>query len=229
MKFLSSTIGLKIVMAVSGLVLLGFVVGHMLGNLQIFLGADVLNNYAATLHGTPALLWGTRIVLLISVSAHLYSAVTLTMRSKAARPVNYGQHHWLRSTYAVRTMRWGGVILLAFIVSHLLHLTVAAPVLPGEHVATAACEQNGLEVTCKHVYNNVVKGFQFAPVAVFYIVAQIMLGLHLTHGIWSMMRSIGVSNPKWTQQAEKIALTVGGVITIGNCCIPLAVLLGFLK
>jgi succinate dehydrogenase / fumarate reductase cytochrome b subunit len=229
MKFLSSTIGLKLIMALSGLVLLGFVIGHMLGNLQIFLGEDALNQYAATLHGTPALVWVTRIVLLLSVFAHMYSAYTLTMRSRASRPINYGKRHWLRSTYAVRTMRWGGIILLAFIVYHLLHLTLTAPVLPSEHAAEVACSHQGMEVICNNVYSNVIKGFSFAPVAIFYIIAQIMLGLHLTHGIWSMTRSLGISNPKWTNHAEKIAMSVGGAITIGNCSIPFAVLFGFLS
>jgi succinate dehydrogenase / fumarate reductase, cytochrome b subunit len=229
MKFLSSTIGLKLIMAISGIVLLGFVVGHMLGNLQIFLGEDALNQYASALHGTPALVWGTRIVILGSVFAHIYSAFTLTVRSRAARPANYGNHHWLRSSYAVRTMRWGGVILLAFIVYHILHLTVTAPVLPSEHAAEVACSHQGMEVTCGNVYSNVIKGFSFAPVAIFYIIAQVMLGLHLTHGVWSMTRSLGISNPKWTDLAEKIAVTIGGAITIGNCSIPLAVLFGFLK
>ena len=126
-------------------------------------------------------------------------------------------------------MRWGGVILLAFIVYHLLHLTLTAPVLPSDHAAEVACTKDGLEVVCTNVYSNVIKGFSFAPVAIFYIIAQVMLGLHLTHGIWSMTRSLGVSNPRWTNHAEKIAVTVGGAITIGNCSIPLAVLLGFLK
>ena len=228
MKFLNSTIGLKVIMALSGLLLLGFVVGHMLGNLQIFLGKDVLNHYAETLHGTPALVWGTRFALLGAIAAHMYSAFSLTTRSSNARPVNYNQRHWLRSTYAVRTMRWGGVILLAFIVYHLLHLTVAAPVMPAEYAAQPACFHEGLEVSCPNVYANVINGFSFAPVAIFYIIAQIMLGLHLTHGVWSMCRSIGISNPKWTDHAEKIAIAIGGIITIGNCSIPLSVMFGLL-
>ena len=229
MKFLSSTIGLKVVMALSGLALFGFVIGHMLGNLQIFLGPEVLNHYAATLHSTPALLWVARSVLLGSVIAHIGSAVLLTRRSKSARPVGYDQRHWLKSSYAVRTMRWGGIILVAFIIYHLLHLTVAAPVLPEAHAAATACTKEGMEVSCPEVYSNVVKGFTFIPVAIFYIVAQVMLGLHLTHGLWSLGRSLGISNPKWTSQLEKAAVAVGGIVTVGNCSIPIAVLLGIVK
>ena len=215
-------------MAISGLLLLGFVIGHMLGNLQIFLGAETLNQYAATLHGTPALVWGTRIVLLIAVSVHIFSAYKLTRRSNFARPINYKERRWLGENYPARTMRWGGVILLAFIVYHLLHLTVAAPVLPAEHAAKVACITQGMEVTCPNVYANVISGFKFVPVSIFYIVAQVMLGLHLAHGMWSATRTIGISNPRWSSGAEKAALAVGAVITIGNCAIPLAVLFGII-
>ena len=228
MKLLTSTIGLKAQMAISGLILLGFVIGHMLGNLQIFLGPDTLNQYAATLHGTPALVWGTRVVLLVAVTLHIFSAFRLTRRSNLARPIGYQKRRWLGENYPARTMRWGGVILLAFIVYHLLHLTVAAPVLPAEHAAKAACITQGLEITCPNVYANVISGFTFIPVSIFYIVAQVMLGMHLAHGLWSATRTLGISNPKWSDGAEKAALGLGIVITVGNCSIPLAVMFGIL-
>ena len=257
-----STIGLKAQMAITGMVLLGFVVGHMLGNLQIFLGPEAINNYAATLHGTPALIWGTRVTLLLAVAVHIFSAYTLTARSKAARPVGYKDRQWLGASYPARTMRWGGVILLAFIVYHLLHLTVAAPVLPSESVdvlstgdygpAQPACEHkevalkviasNGAEfkgtddvgsiiskqVVCDNVYDNVIRGFNFIPVSLFYILAQIMLGMHIAHGLWSATRTLGLSSPKLSDNAEKAALALGGLITLGNCSIPLAVMFGLL-
>ena len=217
MKFFQSTIGLKITMALSGLVLIGFVIGHMLGNLQVFLGEDVLNSYATMLHGTAALIWGTRIVLLISVGIHIRSAVILTLRSKSARGKKYSQSGWLGASYATRTMRYGGVILLAFIIYHILHLTMN---LTGG--AVEACPGGG---ECVNVFKNVVVGLQNPLIAMFYIVAQIFLGLHLTHGIHSMARTLGISNPIWTGKAEKIAIITGIAITIGNCSIPLAVLL----
>ena len=259
MKLLMSTIGLKAQMAISGMVLLGFVVGHMLGNLQIFLGPEALNNYAATLHGTPALIWGTRVTLLLAVAVHIFSAYTLTARSKAARPVGYKDRQWLGASYPARTMRWGGVILLAFIVYHLLHLTVAAPVLPAENLdalstgeygpAVPACEHKEValsviasnatdtlsnetiatkQVVCDNVYDNVVRGFHFIPVSLFYILAQIMLGMHIAHGLWSATRTLGISSPKWSDNAEKAALALGALITVGNCSIPLAVMIGLL-
>lgn len=217
MRFFQSTIGLKIMMALTGLVGVGFVVGHMLGNLQIFLGADVLNEYAKSLHHNTALLWGARIVLLSSVLLHIYSAVVLTKRAGTARPTAYNQKGWLKASYASRTMRWGGFIILAFIVYHLLHLTVGAPVLPAAHMAKV--DWNAGDVNVAH---NVINGFGFLPTTIFYIVAQVMLGLHLTHGVHSMARTLGVSNPGWMKKAEMIAVATGIAIAGGNCFIALS-------
>lgn len=223
MKFFQSTIGLKITMALSGLVLVGFVIGHMLGNLQIFLGKDALNDYATMLHSNAPLLWGARIVLLVSVLAHISSAIRLVTRSSAARPKNYSQTGWLGASYATRTMKMGGFILLAFIIFHLLHLTGAQ--FGG---AEEACDAAG---KCTKVFRNVVTGFSGANawIAIFYIIAQVFLGLHLTHGIHSMARTLGVSSPLWTKRAEKVAITVGIAIMMGNIVIPLSVLIGLVK
>ena len=163
-RFLTSSIGLKAMMAMSGLILVGFVVVHMIGNMQIYLGEDVFNEYAQKLQGTKELLWSVRIVLLGAVVTHIYSAFVLTRRSRAARPTGYEQQKWMSGSYAVRTMRWGGVILLLFIGYHLLHLTVGA-VGPEVH----HCETVAGEFTC-HAYANVIRGFQNPLVAGFYIV-----------------------------------------------------------
>ena len=220
MRLFQSTIGLKILMALSGLVGVGFVVGHMLGNLQIFLGAEALNSYAATLHANAALLWGARVVLLGAILVHVSTAIRLNRKASGSRPVSYtGKGGWLGASYATRTMRQGGYILLAFIIYHLLHLTWGAPVLPAEYVADAdwaAAGDKGVDV-----YKNVMNGFQFIPTALFYIVAQVMLGLHLTHGIHSMSRTIGISNPVWTERAASAAIGTGMVITAGNVAVVL--------
>ena len=225
MKFFQSTIGLKITMALSGLVLVGFVIGHMLGNLQIFLpdGKNALNDYATMLHKNAPLLWGARVVLLASVLAHITSAVKLVMRSSSARPKQYSQRGWLGASYATRTMKHGGFILLAFIIFHLLHLTGAQL---GD--AKEACNAAG---ECTEVYNNVVSGFSGsnAWIAIFYMIAQVFLGLHLTHGIHSAARSLGIANPKRMRLAEKTAVAVGMLIMVGNISIPLAVLLGIIS
>ena len=228
MNLLKSTIGLKIVMALTGIVLFGFVIGHMLGNLQIFLGADVLNDYAALLHETAPLLWGTRIVLLLSVFGHIYSAVVLSKRSMAARPSAYKEKKWMGSSYAVRTMRWGGVILLLFIVYHLLHFTVGVSVEPVFTKAVTCSDQSG-SMDCGEVYSNVIRAFTNPFVALFYIVAQGALGLHLAHGLWSLCRTLGMQSESNSIMAKRASVAFGTLITVGNCSIPIAVLFGFLS
>ena len=128
LRFYQTTLGKKVVMAISGVILIGFVLGHMAGNLQIFLGPEKLDAYAEFLHSMPALLWGTRVVLLVSIFAHFLSAFSLWKQNKAARPRGYAKQVSQATTYAARTMKWGGVIVLLFITYHLLHLTIGAPV-----------------------------------------------------------------------------------------------------
>lgn len=214
--FLGSTIGKKTVMAITGFVLVGFVVGHMAGNLQLYMGAEALNAYSEflhhLLHGQG--LWIARAVLLVSVGLHIWAAVSLTLHNQAARPVGYRQQQADASTYASRTMKWSGPILLAFIVFHLLHLTVGA-VHPDF--------QSG------DVYHNVVVGFQSVPVAVSYIVAMLLLGLHLRHGVWSMLRTLGVSHPRYERMAQAAAAAIAAVVVAGNISFPLAVLVGLVK
>jgi len=224
-RFLRSTIGQKIVMAVSGLMLVGFVVAHMLGNLQIFLGADTLNSYAAAIQGNQALLWVARLGLIGAVGAHIWSAFKLTMSAKAARPVSYKKRSWFDERYAVRTMRVGGIILLAFIVYHLLHFTIGGA--PGSGELLPCADVNGV-FSC-YAYENVVNGFSNPLIGAFYIVAQIFLGLHLTHGVWSMTRTLGQGNPRFDGMVRKAAAAIGLIITIGNCSIPVAIMAGFVS
>jgi succinate dehydrogenase / fumarate reductase cytochrome b subunit len=251
-RYLSSTIGLKLTLALSGLILIGFVFVHMLGNLQIFLqdGGRSLNAYSAFLKDHIKLLWVARITLLIAVVAHISSAVALVMRSKAARPVSNQKSVWLGSDYAARTMRWGGVILFAFIIFHIAHLTIGAAV-PGSE-GIKHCLLQGGEYTCfvkenivgqcrmvsvaqagdasaeaaTSLYTEKCTGFKNLPLAVFYIVAQIALSLHLAHGIWSLCRTLGLNNPRFDRLARRIAAAIALIVLIGNCSIPIAVQLG---
>ena len=148
------------------------------------------------------------------------------MSAKAARPVSYKKRSWFDERYAVRTMRVGGIILLAFIVYHLLHFTIGG--------APGASELNGCGIdingafTC-YAYENVVNGFSNPLIGGFYIVAQIFLGLHLTHGVWSMTRTLGQGNPRFDGMARKVATAIGLIITIGNCSIPIAIMAGFVS
>lgn len=221
LSFYQTTLGKKVVMAISGVILIGFVLAHMAGNLQIFgellepgKGKTALNDYAAFLHSMPAVLWGARLVLLGAVFAHFSSAFALWKLNRAARPQGYARQVTLTTSYAARTMRWGGVIVLLFIVYHLLHLTLG---------------MGGLEIKEGEVYQNVISGFSQAPIAGFYILAQLCLGLHLYHGTWSLMQTLGLNHQKYNAMRRKIALGVSLLVTAGNISIPVAVLAGLLK
>ena len=215
--FARSTIGRKVVMAVTGLVLFGFVFAHMLGNLQMFLpDHEAINHYGdflrEMLHGSG--IWVARAVLLGSVALHIWAAWSLTRTNWKARPVPYKVVTPDASTYASRTMRWSGPIVFLFIVYHLLHFTIGS--VHPEFVDGA-------------VYRNVIVGFSVWPVAVAYAIAILALGLHLRHGAWSMLQTLGASHPQW-DRVRKLAATVFTVIIVlGFISVPLAVLAGVLK
>jgi succinate dehydrogenase / fumarate reductase cytochrome b subunit len=215
-RFLGSTLGLKILMAVTGIILFGFVVGHVAGNLLVFAGPKAMDDYAAFLKSKPAFLWGARAVLLLSVFAHFAVSVRLTRRKGEARPVAYEGKKPHGSTYASRTMMWSGPIVGLFVIYHLMHFTFGnahptKPFNPGT------------------VYNNVVVGFQHPGVALAYIVAMIALGLHLSHGLWSVLQTIGVNRPHLERGLRKFSILVSAAVMAGFVAIPLAVALKILK
>ena len=210
-RFYDSTIGKKAVMAVSGLILFGFLIAHMLGNLQFFLGREVMNHYAETLHGNPALLWTVRIILLVSVILHIWSSIELTRLKKQARPVGYIKHGNVQASVASRTMIWSGLVILVFVVFHLLHLTTGT-VHP--------------QFVPLNAYDNLIYGLRVVPVGLFYIVAMIFVGMHLSHGIWSMFQSVGFSHPKYTPVIKKFAAIFSWLLIAGFISIPIAILAG---
>jgi succinate dehydrogenase / fumarate reductase, cytochrome b subunit len=214
--FWASTVGKKIVMAVTGILLFVFVIGHLLGNLQVFEGPAKLNAYGAFLHSIGEFLWPVRIILLIAVTLHIVATVQLALRKKRARPVEYSVKKAIASSYASRTMYWSGPIVLAFIIFHLLHLT-AGYIHPG----AAYIEGD--------VYHNVVSGFQVWWVSLSYIVAVSLLGLHLRHGLWSMFQTLGIHQPQYTLRFKKAAMVIALLITLGYLSIPISVLLGLVK
>ena len=214
--FWASTVGKKIVMAVTGVILFGFVIGHLAGNLQIFEGPAKLNAYGAFLHSIGEILWPVRIILLICIALHITATVQLALRKKRARPIGYSRKQAIASSYASRTMYWSGPIVLAFIIFHLLHLT-AGYIHPG----AAYIEGD--------VYHNVVSGFQVWWVSLSYIVAISLLGLHLRHGLWSMFQSVGLAHPRLSPYLLNAARAVALVIVLGYISIPISVLLGFIK
>lgn len=214
--FLASTIGRKVVMAATGVILFGFVVAHMAGNLQLYQGAAVMNAYGAFLHELlhGAGLWIARGVLLTAVVLHVWAAVSLTRLDLAARPVDYREWRPSASSYASRSMRWSGFLLAGFIVYHLLDLTVGA-VNPGF--------EDG------NVYGNVVRSFHVLPVALFYMIAMCLLGLHLKHGTMSMLRTLGLSHPRHQAVAGQILSVVVGLTIAANLSFPLSVILGVVR
>jgi succinate dehydrogenase / fumarate reductase cytochrome b subunit len=210
---LRSTIGKKIIMAASGVALFGFALAHMAGNLQVYLGPTKLDEYGALLRKVPELLWAARLGLMAAAGAHVWSAYSLTLVNWAARPAGYRKQTWIESTWGSRTMRWSGVVLLAFIVYHLLHFTLGSvhpDFIPGA------------------VNHNFVTGFRVPWVSAFYILAMLCLGLHLYHGVWSMLQTLGLNHPRYNALRHGFATFITVVIVIGNISMPIAVLAGLI-
>src|SRR6201996_3291026 len=215
-SFWGSTVGKKIVMAVTGILMFAFVIGHLLGNLQVYEGPAKLNAYGAFLHSIGELLWPVRAILLTAIVLHIIATVQLGLRNKRARPIGYSVKKAIASSYASRTMYWSGPIVLAFVIFHLLRLT-AGYIHPGAAFIDA------------DVYHNVVTGFQVWWVSVWYIFSVILLGLHLRHGIWSMFQSLGMNHPRHTPILKSSAWVVALVIVLGYISIPISVMLGVVK
>jgi succinate dehydrogenase / fumarate reductase cytochrome b subunit len=221
--FYRSAVGKKAVMAITGIILFGFVLVHMIGNLHLYEGAQYLNDYGRFLRqvGAPAIpphvaLWGARLVLLAAVVLHMWAAWQLTLMNREARPQRYVQRQTVHTSYASRTMRWGGVIILLFVVFHILNLTTGT-VHPGGPFIEG------------DVYNNMVTGFQVWYVSLFYIVAQVALGFHLYHGLWSMFQSLGWSHPRFNLWRNGFAHAFAWIITLANISFPVAVMTGLVR
>src|SRR5437762_13692057 len=197
--FYVSMVGKKVIMGVTGLIGIGFVILHSLGNLLVFRGPVALNSYSHLLKSSGELLWTLRIVLIIAVVLHVIAAVQLTTQSRAARPIGYAKCEPQVATIASRTMRWGGALLLVFIVLHILHFTT------GTIRPTGAFSQ-------QDVYANVVTSFRVWWVALFYVISMIALGLHLFHGAWSSVRSIGVSRVSAVPLRHRVSMALAILI-----------------
>lgn len=221
--FYRSTVGKKVIMAVTGLIGIGFVILHMAGNLQAFIGAEKINAYGALLKGPLAeLTWLLRITLIVAVILHVVMAVQLTRLSAAARPVDYKGRKPQVSTLASRMMGWGGALLVVFIILHILHFTT--------RTVDPAGYANRLDAAGHHdVYGNIVGSFRIWWVSLFYIVSMIALGLHLFHGAWASVRTLGYAKPSETPLKRKIAMGIAAVIWLGFTIVPLAVIAGVLR
>jgi succinate dehydrogenase / fumarate reductase cytochrome b subunit len=221
-----SSLGKKYIMAVTGFVMFLFVIGHLAGNLQIFLGSEAINRYGHFLQSNPEILWPARITLLLMLVLHVWSAVKLSAENKAARPIPYGAWQPVGSTYASRTMLMSGLIVFVFIIYHLLHFTVQAQWVNLTH-------KNFIDFTDpakRHdIFKMMVVGFHNPLVSGFYILGMALLCLHLSHGTSSMFQSIGWKSPVYGPFLDKASRWLAVAIFIGYTSIPVAILLGYGK
>lgn len=213
-------------MALSGLALFLFVVGHLVGNLQVFLGPEALNRYGHFLQSNLELLWPVRMVLLLLLALHLWAATSLTLENRAARPQDYALRQLIGSTYASRTMFLGGTIIFTFLVYHLLHYTfeVKSLNLTDQDFATFVDEQQRHDV-----FRMVVVGFSKPWVSAFYILGIGLLCFHLSHGVSSLFQSLGWKNEAYRPLLDNLARVLAVLIFVGYVSIPVAVLLGLVK
>ncbi len=211
----ASSVVKKAVMAVTGLILVAYLITHVLANLLVFQGPARINAYSAFLHGTGGALWLARGVLIVAVVLHIVAATELTLRRQAARPVGYAAGRKAQvASLASRTIRWGGALILVFLVYHILHFTIGTA-----HPDFVEGDP----------YHNVVAGFHNRLVVLFYMVALAAVGLHLYHGLWSSGRSLGMSPPSPHPLRRTLALALAGFIWLGFSVIPLAVWLGMVR
>ncbi len=222
----SSSLGKKYIMAVTGFFLFAFVAGHLVGNLQIFGGREMINRYGHFLQSNLELVWPVRCILLLFLGLHIWSAITLSVENDAARPVDYAVYQPLGSTYASRTMLMSGIIVFVFIVYHLLHYTAEVQYIngTGQSFATFIDPENRHDI-----YKMMVVGFSKAWVSAFYILGIGLLCLHLSHGASSMFQSMGWKNAAYRPFLDRLAQVVAVLIFLGYVSIPIAILLGYGK
>jgi succinate dehydrogenase / fumarate reductase cytochrome b subunit len=227
-RLFRSSLGKKYIMALSGAGLVLFAVGHMLGNLQVFLGPEPLNAYGHFLQSTPEILWGARLGLLGLVGLHIWAAVKLTLENRAARPVPYDQGELVAASYASRTMIWSGLIIAAFVLFHLLHYTVQVKAvnLTGQDFGLF----EDTHVPPRHdIFKMMITGFRQPLVSGFYVLAVGLLCVHLSHGISAMFQSLGFKDKTWGPAIDKLAVLAAWVLFLGYSSIPVAILLGYGK
>jgi succinate dehydrogenase / fumarate reductase cytochrome b subunit len=234
-----STVGAKLIVALTGLVLVGFVIGHMLGNLLVFKGPAALNAYAKFLKDLGWVLWAIRLFLLTCFVAHIYFALRLAARNQAARPVPYQNRRYVRATWSSRYMVLTGLVVLAFVIFHLAHYTFGwVQTVPQTDPATGQIRQVGL-LDLKYaaprdpalneahdVYAMTIYGFRQWWITILYIVAQVFLGMHLYHGGSSMFQTLGLNHPRYNPLLGRVGLIVAVVVCAGNIAMPLAVATG---
>lgn len=220
LRFFTSSVGLKVIMAITGLILGGFVFFHMLGNLQIFLGQDALNKYALFLQSVPAMIFPARIVLLLSILIHIAAAIKLNRINSAARPIGYILMDTVEASLASRYMLQTGIIIALFVVFHLMHFTFGIIQPEFAHFADAKGRHD--------VYSMVIAGFQSTPYAIAYIAFMLIIAFHFIHAIPSLLQTMGINHPKYNLLVKRVASALVAVIALGYVVVPLSVTLGIL-
>ncbi len=218
-EFYRSAVGKKYVMAITGILILGFVVAHMVGNLKMYLGPEEFDHYGHFLREllVPILprtwaLWGLRIGLIVAFVLHIHAAYALTVMNRKARADKYkSKRDYVAANFASRTMRWTGVIFLIFLIWHLFDLTFTG---------------TGYHYVRGHAYANVDHSLSRIPVALLYIVGNVALGIHLFHGVWSLFQTMGWNNPRFNEARRSLAVALAGIVVVGNLSFPIAVLAG---
>ncbi len=221
LAFYQSTIGKKILMALTGLALFGFLAGHLAGNFLVFQGADAFNAYAAFLKSKPGPLWVARLGLLACLGVHVLMSVQLAMTSWSARPQGYAGQQFTAADYASRTMRWTGPLVGLFVLYHLAHYTLH---LTNPEFAVLQTADNHHDA-----YRMVIAGFSSPLVAGLYMAAMALLSFHLFHGLWSLFQTLGLNHPAYNAARRYAAAAIALGIGIGFLSIPLAVLTGVVR
>lgn len=222
-EFYRSAVGKKWVMAISGIVLLGFVLTHMIGNLKLYLSREEINLYGEALREIPGhllprtvFLWTVRLMLIGAFAAHIHAAYSLTVLNRKARPVRYqSPRDYVAASFAARTMRYTGTIVALYVVFHLLDLTAGTA--------------NGDGFRRGDPYNNLIRSFERPAVAIFYVLANLALGVHLFHGVWSMFQSLGINNPRYNLARKRFAQGFAALVVVGNVSFPIAVMAGVVE
>lgn len=226
-QFYRSAVGKKWVMAISGIMMLGFVVAHLVGNLKLYLGKEPDGKYAIDVYGEAlrellhpimpnmVVLWILRIGLIVALVAHVHAAATLTIMNRKARPTSYqSSRDYVAVNFASRSMRYTGVILLAYLVFHLLDLTIGSA---------------NPDFVDGAVHNNMIASMQRWPVAIAYIIANIAIAVHLYHGTWSMFQSLGLNNPRYNAALKAFATGISLLIGVGNVLFPILIVTRVVK
>ncbi len=220
-RFLKSSLGAKYVMAITGIGLYLFLVGHVAGNLLLYVGQDAMNAYALGLRNLPyGLLWVARIGLVVLFTSHICSAIYLTLSNRAARPVAYQSKKFMKASFASRTMPMSGAIVFLFLMYHLSHYTWRIGAYTGDRVDSLGRDD---------VYSMVVAGFQQPLISLFYLVAMMVLGVHLHHGLSSLFQTLGLNNSRYNNLFRNFFPLLGWVVVLAGASIPLAVLVGFIR